>query len=169
MAPRRKNRNQCLCSKLACKSERKVDPECPVLNFTPKLKKNKINVRFGKHSVQCLVDSGATVSAISRHLLSRVAPEVRIQPASLSDIVGVCGEKHQVLGQVELEFECEGLFFKQCFCVFENLHVSLLVSLDFMTANNVTITFGEVENEVPSGQAASVASIKVPVTPVTSY
>ena len=168
MAPRQKNRRQWLCSRQACKSESKVDPDCPVLNFTPKLNKNKMNIRFGKHSVQCLVDSGATISAVSKHLLSRVAPEANVTPASLSNIVGVCGEIHKVLGQVELEFECEGLFFKQLFYVFEHLHVSILVGLDFMTANNVTMTFGEVEISVPSDQATSVSSVKVPVTPVTS-
>ena len=168
MAPRQKNRRQWLCSRQACKSENKVDPDCPVLNFTPKLNKNKMNIRFGKHSVQCLVDSGATISAVSKHLLSRVAPEANVTPASLSNIVGVCGEIHKVLGQVELEFECEGLFFKQLFYVFEHLHVSILVGLDFMTANNVTMTFGEVQISVPSDQATSVSSVKVPVTPVTS-
>ena len=168
MAPRQKHRNKWLCSKQACKSENKVDPDCPIMNFTPKLNKNKMNIRFGKHSVQCLVDSGASISAISKHLLSRVAPEASVTPASLSNIVGVCGEIHKVLGQVDLEFECEGLIFKQLFYVFEHLHVSILVGLDFMTANNVTMTFGEVEISVPSGQATTVSSIKVPVTPVTS-
>ena len=168
MAPRQKNRRQWLCSRQTCKSESKVDPDCPVLNFTPKLNKNKMNIRFGKHSVQCLVDSGATISAVSKHLLSRVAPEANVTPASLSNIVGVCGEIHKVLGQVELEFECEGLFLKQLFYVFEHLHVSILVGLDFMTANNVTMTCGEVEISVPSDQATSVSSVKVPVTPVTS-
>ena len=86
----------------------------------------------------------------------------------MTNIVGVCGEIHQVLGQVDLEFECDGLFFKQRFYVFEHLHVSVLVGLDFMNANNVTLTFGEVEISVPLGQAASVSSVKVPVTPITS-
>ena len=168
MAPRWKNRRQWLCSRQACKSENKVDPDCPVLNFTPKLNKNKMNIKFGKHSVQCLVDSGAGISAISKHLLSRVAPEAMVRPATLTNIVGVCGEIHQVLGQVDLEFECDGLFFEQRFYVFEHLHVSVLVGLDFMNANNVTLTFGEVEISVPLGQAASISSVKVPVTPITS-
>lgn len=168
MAPRRSAKKQWLCSKHACKTENKVDPECPILNFTPKLNKNKMNVKFGNHSVQCLVDTGATISAISKHLLSRVAPDVTVKPASLSNIVGVCGEIHQVLGQVELKFECEGLTFKQNFYVFEHLHVSMLVGLDFMTENNMTVRFGKVEIGVPSGETASVSSVNVPVTPVTS-
>ena len=104
---------------------------------------------FGKHSVQCLVDRGATKSAVSKHLLLRVVPEANVTPAYLSNIVGIYGEVHKVLGHVELEFECVGLFFKQLFYVFEHLHVSILVGLDFMTANNVTMTFGEVEISVP--------------------
>ena len=167
MAPRRSNRNKWLCSKTVCKSETKVDSESPVMNFTPKLNKNRMQIRFGKHSVQFLVDTGAEISAISQHLLNRIAPYAHIRPASLSNIVGVCGEVHRVLGQVELDFECEGLQFRQRFCVFEHLHVSILVGLDFMTANNVTVQFGQVEIQVPSKQAASITTIKVKATPVT--
>ena len=99
--------------------------------------------------------------------MNRIAPYAHIRPASLSNIVGVCGEVHRVLGQVELDFECEGLQFRQRFCVFEHLHVSILVGLDFMTANNVTVQFGQVEIQVPSKQAASITTIKVKATPVT--
>ena len=161
------NRNKWLCSKRAWKSETKVDSESPVMNFTPKLNKNHMQIRFGKHSVQCLVDTGAEISAISQHLLNRIAPYANIRPAFLSNIVGVCGEVHRVLGQVELDFECEGLQFRQRFYVFEHLHVSLLVGLDFMTANNVTVQFGQVEIQVPSKHAASISTIKVKATQVT--
>ena len=81
----------------------------------------------------------------------------------MSNIVGVCG----VLGKVELEFECDGLFISQFFYVFEHLHVSVLVGIDFMDANNVTLTYAGVEIKVPSCLSASVASVKVPVTPIT--
>ena len=72
MAPRRSNRNKWLCSKRACKSETKVDSESPVMNFTPKLHKNRMQIRFGKHSVLCLVDTGAEISAISQQKLTEL-------------------------------------------------------------------------------------------------
>ena len=100
-------------------------------------------------------------------MLNRIAPYANIRPASLSNIVGVCGEVHRVLGQVELDFECEGLQFRQRFYVFEHLHVCHLVGLDFMTANNVTVQFGQVEIQVSSKHAASVSTVKVKATPVT--
>ena len=37
-----------------------------------------------------------------------------------------------------------------------------------MTANNVTVQFGPVEIQVPSKHAASVSTVKVKATPVTS-
>ena len=127
-----------------------------------------MQVKFGKHTVQCLVDTGAEISAMSKHLLNQVAPNATIRPSNLSNIVGVCGEVHRVLGQVELPFECEGLQFQQVFQIFEHLHVSILVGIDFMTANNVTVKFGELEIQVPSNQKTSVSSVKVAATPVIS-
>ena len=104
--------------------------------FTPKLNKNRMQVKFGKHTVQCLVHAGAEISAMSKPLLNQVAPNARIRPSNLSNIVGVCGEVHRVLGQVELPFQ-------HVFQMFEHLHVSVLVGIDFMTAkNNVTVKSG---------------------------
>ena len=168
MAPKSAKKHQWLCSKKTCKNESSVDPDCPVMNFTPKLNKNRMQVKFGKHTVQCLVDAGAEISAMSKHLLNQVAPNATIRPSNLSNIVGVCGEVHRVLGQVELPFECEGLQFQQVFQIFEHLHVSVLVGIDFMTANNVTVKFGELEIKVPSNQKTSVSSVKVAATPVMS-
>ena len=168
MAPKSAKKHQWLCSKKTCKNERSVDPDSPVMNFTPKLNKNRMQVKFGKHTVQCLVDTGAEISAMSKHLLNQVAPNATIRPSNLSNIVGVCGEVHKVLGQVELPFECEGLQFQQVFQIFEHLHVSVLVGIDFMTANNVTVKFGELEIKVPSNQKTSVSSVKVAATPVMS-
>ena len=170
MAPKGAKKNQWLCSKKACKksSNSQVDTEGTVMNFTPILNKNKMQIRFGKHSVLCLVDTGADISAISKHLLNQVAPNAEVRPSKLSRVVGVCGERHNVLGQVELEFECQGLHFKQQFQVFEQLHFSILVGLDFMNANNVIVRFGEVEIPVQSSQNPSVSSVKVETIPVTN-
>ena len=121
MAPKGAKKHQWLCSKKVCKNNSdNSDTESPVMNFTPKLNKNRMQIRFGKHTVQCLVDTGADISAISRHLLKQVAPNAEIRPSTTSKIVGVCGEVHTVLGQVELDFECQGLHFKQRFQVFEH-------------------------------------------------
>ena len=169
MAPKGAKKHQWLCSKKVCKKNSdNSDTESPVMNFTPKLNKNRMQIRFGKHTVQCLVDTGADISAISRHLLNQVAPNTEIKPSTTSKIVGVCGEVHRVLGQVELDFECQGLHFKQRFQVFEHLHVSILVGLDFMKAYKVTVKFGEVEIAVLSHDNASVSSVKVEATPVTN-
>ena len=168
MAPRHSKRNKWLCSRKTCKGEKSVDQEHEIMNFTPKLNKNRMKIKFGKQSVYCLVDSGAEISAISKHLLDQVAPTAEIEPSSLSNIIGVCGEVHRVLGQVNLQFECEDTQFEQRFQVFEHLHVAILVGLDFMRTYKVTISFGEVEIMVPSSQSNSVSTIKVEALPVAN-
>ena len=91
MVPRHSKRNKWLCSRKTCKGEKSVDQEHEIMNFTPKLNKNRMKIKFGKQSVYCLVDSGAEISAISKHLLDQVAPNAEIEPSSLSNIIGVCG------------------------------------------------------------------------------
>ena len=67
MAPKGAKKHQWLCSKKVCKNNSdNSDTESPVMNFTPKLNKNRMQIRFGKHTVQCLVDTGADISAISQ-------------------------------------------------------------------------------------------------------
>ena len=86
----------------------------------------------------------------------------------MANIVGVCGEIHGVLGKVELQFECEDLQLKQVFQLFEHLHVSVFMGIDFMTANNATVKFGELEITVPSYGKTSVSAKKVAAITIMS-
>ena len=79
--------------------------EEPVMAFTPKLHKNLMKIKVGNQTVDCLLDTGAAICAISHHLLKQVAPNAQIRPSYLTAIVGVCGERHSVLGMVEFELQ----------------------------------------------------------------
>ena len=131
MAPKHKQKRQWLCSVNVCKANSSNANDEPGMTFTPKLHKNLMKVKVGNQAADCLLDTGAAICAISQHLLKQVAPSAQIKPSHLTAIVGVCGERHSVLGMVELNFSCEGPSFTHSFHVFEHLHVKMLVGIDF--------------------------------------
>jgi hypothetical protein len=99
---------------------------------------------------------------MSKYLLDEVAPDAKIRRSHLQQIVGVCGERHQVLGQVDLTFKCNGVAFTHNFHVFENLHSKILVGLDFLKKYKVQVNFSDIEmtmQDLPSFQ-----TMKVPTT-----
>ena len=132
MAPKRNQKKQWMCSSKACKTKDENHSEKPVMAFTPKLNKNLLKIKVGSHTVDCLLDSGAEISAISNHVLKQVAPTAQLNTSTLTAIVGVCGERHSVLGMVDLSFECQGLTFTQSFHVFQHLHAKMIVGIDFL-------------------------------------
>ena len=78
MAPRRNQKKQWLCSSKACKTNYEKNSEKPVMAFTPKLNKNLLKIKVEKHTVDCLLDSGGEISAISHHVLKQVAPTAQL-------------------------------------------------------------------------------------------
>ena len=79
----------------------------------------------------------------------------------------MCGERHSVLGMVEVDFQCEGLIFTQSFHIFQHRHAKMILGLNFLQKNNVTKRFGEVEIPV-TGSIASGSTIKIATTTITS-
>ena len=154
MAPKHKQKRQWICSVNVCKANSINTTDEPVMTFTPKLHKNLMKVKVGNQAVDCLLDTGAAICAISQHLLKQVAPGAQIKPSHLTAIVGVCGERHSVLGMVELNFSCECQSFTHYFHVFEHLHVKMLVGIDFLQKYNVNVRFGEVEIPVTNTEAS---------------
>ena len=98
MAPKQKSNR--MCSKDVCASYKNEIENPSNVGFTPTLTKNLMSVKFGKRQEKCLLDTGAAISAISKSLLDQVAPEAKIKRSSLISIRGVCGEIHQVLGNL---------------------------------------------------------------------
>lgn len=134
--------------------------------FSPKLQGNTMEIKFGKHLTNCLVDTGAQISAISKRFLDVVAPDIGISPSRIQRIVGVCGEVHHALGEVNLTFQCQDLNFQQTFVVFQYLHSSVIVGLDFLRANKVVINFSGLEIPVTTGNSSSTIKVlQVPIIP----
>lgn len=164
-----RNKETWCCSKANCRiNSANVKNKNLIMDvgFRLNLHKNFFDIEINSKSVQCLLDSGADISAISKFLLDQVAPDAEIKKSHLNQIIGVCGETHQVLGQVELTFSCNGVVFTQIFHVFQHLHSKILVGIDFLQKYKVQVNFGETEMSVLN--LNSVQTIKVPVTTTTS-
>ena len=96
------------------------------------LQDNKILAKVGQSKVKCLVDSGASVSCISRSFVESAFPKGQLESSNVKCVRGVCGEQHQVLGQIELPVKIDGLIIYQNFLVFQRLHSSVILGLDFL-------------------------------------
>ena len=88
------------------------------------------------------MDSGASVSCIQKASFDKISKtSVQIQPSSIARIVGIGGERHQVLGQAKITLKISGLNVDQNFIIIEQLHHSLILGLGFMQDHNVNIDF----------------------------
>ena len=148
-----------ICSKKICSAYQDANKKTSNVVFEPKLNKNLMTVMFGSRHIPCLLDTGADISAISKYCLNQVAPNAKIRYSNLTNITGVCGEIHKVLGTVTLDFKCEQFEFRHNFHVFEHLHARMLVGIDFMKANNVQVRFGEMDIAESRSPSASVVTI----------
>ena len=64
--------------------------------------KNSILANIGGKKTQCLLDNGASVSCISSAFLSKTSlANCKLKPSDISEISGVGGERHKILGILE--------------------------------------------------------------------
>lgn len=110
----------------------------PFIGQVSKLNKNTVVVKNYDHNIQSLVETGATISCCSRQLLQLLnIHEHEIKSSVHKDAVGVGGELHPILGQIELPVTIGELSVNQAFHVFSKLHQSLILGIDFMEDNKV--------------------------------
>lgn len=100
-----------------------------------KLNKNTVSVTLFNHNFQALVDTGATVSCCSLQLLKLLQIQEHIKPSSTEDAIGVGGELHPIIGEIDLPVTIGDLVFNQVFQVFPKLYQSLILGVYFMTKN----------------------------------
>lgn len=153
MAPRRQKVKSWCCSQKVCSSFASSCKDEPKIKFSANLDRNFINVQFGKQSALCMIDSGASISCISRHLLKQISPEANVHRSNIGAVLGVCGERHSVLGETILDLNIDGLILKQKFRVFETLHAKVILGLDFLRTNQVKTDFGKMEITIPAPRA----------------
>ena len=124
-----------------------------------------LRVTISNHTVNVLVDTGASVSCISEYLCHKVIPNYsqRLQnepgfigKPSFNAIKGVCGEVHPVRGTVDLDLNINGLKVTQKFHIFTRLQHQMILGIDFLkdykasiNMGNSTISFYEGALEAP--------------------
>ena len=113
------------------------------VNVATSLDRNSILLEINGRKIQSLMDTGASISCLQKSTFDKVNQNdsIKIQPSSISRIVGVGGERHQVLGQARLTLKIAGVDFDQNFIIIEQLHHPLILGLDFMQQHNVKIDF----------------------------
>ncbi|CAC5378615.1 unnamed protein product [Mytilus coruscus] len=138
------------CKRSKCASLSTVTAREADIEFKSSLERNFMYLNIENSNQKCLIDSGATISCISQHLLKQLKPQADIQRSSIFSGVGVCGEVHPVLGQATLEIRFGEHKILQNFHIFETLHSKILLGLDFLITHKVNMDFGKMTISVPN-------------------
>jgi hypothetical protein len=115
--------------------------ENPLVPVIAPLIQNVIKGKIGTYSVNCLVDSGATISCISQNILELTSPNVTCEQSTIENITGVGGAIHSVSGIVLLEFSIQDQIFSHKFHVIPALNYSVILGVDFLRENDAVIDF----------------------------
>ena len=97
-------------------------------------------VSVGNTKTPGLIDTGASISCISLKLLEKSGlKQSNIRQSECTQVRGVGGETHKVLGVIDVKFRLGHLSFEFPFHVLTHLHHSFILGLDFLEENNVSI------------------------------
>ncbi|MEW8547939.1 MAG: reverse transcriptase domain-containing protein [Candidatus Thiodiazotropha sp.] len=102
--------------------------------------KNTILTTVGGRKTQALIDTGASISCVSKLFLTKTSyHNSELNPCELKEIVGVGGEKHSILGQKEIDILVSGVKISFPFYVLNSLHHSMILGMDFLEHHKVKI------------------------------
>ena len=106
--------------------------------------KNFIKINLEKAGTKALVDTGAQISCISEQFLKIAAPKLykNYEKSPYSNVLGVGGEAHRILGTVRLILAIEGTHFQHKFHVFSKLQHPLILGDDFLYEYKGSIDIG---------------------------
>ena len=101
-----------------------------------------------------MVDTGADISCVSQSFLKKVTIEnPTLKKSQLYSIVGVGRQRLRILGVVNLTVKINGKDFKYDFHVIESIPHSVIIGIDFLQANKVTINVAQNSIKFPDGTA----------------
>ena len=161
-----KNKLNWHCSKKSCSAySATIDRSSCNLSLSTPLEGNYVLIDLGKQTSKALIDTGAQISCMSEHIYRKSLKNYEIRASSLSNIVGVCGEVHRILGLITVPFRLDGIVLEHTFHLFEKLHQPVILGMDFLRQHKAkidlelcTVTFkssnnsseNRVNNEEPS-------------------
>ena len=139
-----KNKLNWHCSKKSCSAySATIDRRTYNLSLSTPLEGNYVHIDFGKQTSKALIDTGAQISCMSEHIYRKSFKNYEIRLSSLANIVGVCGEVHRILGLVTVPFRLDGVVLEHTFHLFEKLHQSVILGMDFLRQHKAKIDLEE--------------------------
>ena len=101
---------------------------------------NTIQASVGGRRTQCLIDTGAAISCISRTFLQITnLSDSQLQPSDIPEIAGVGGERHKVLGVLDVPIKISKAQLRFKFYVMQDLQHPVILGIDFLEAHKVEI------------------------------
>ncbi|CAG2254521.1 unnamed protein product [Mytilus edulis] len=112
---------------------------------------NLIKIRVANHSGMAMVDSGATISAISADFYyANLHKKVTLEKASLL-ATGASGASLRGIGTIKVPIEIGRLTMQQTFHIFENFTHSIILGLDFLDNQKARLNFDDKTLVLQSG------------------
>lgn len=115
--------------------------EKPCVIWIAPLDRNLVQLDVNHDKGKALVDTAGTISWVDSSFLTWIGITKPFKPSNLKEIVGICGEIHQVLGKVQLPLCINRLKVHHTFYVFQRLHHVLFLGLDFVEGKNAEVDF----------------------------
>ena len=106
------------------------------------IKHNMVEVQINSYHVKALLDTGAEITCICEHVLVKSKMKFQLKASNIS-VVGVCGERHSVLGTTELTFTIGRLNVVHTVFVFKKLHHQFILGMDFFNQHKACIDVGD--------------------------
>lgn len=113
------------------------------VNIAASFHRNVLLLQICEKKLPALIDSGASVSCIQKSLVDKLqeSNNLNMYSSCLSQVTGVGGEKHGVIGAVKLPVKISGLIFEQEFIIIRELHHPVILGIDFMSHNKCALDF----------------------------
>lgn len=107
------------------------------VNLIMPVERNTVSISIFGIPIKALVDTGASISCLSAHLLPKLGLNPNeLDPSNIRDAVAVGGERHASLGAITLPVSFNGPIIPHRFHVFKSFHQPLILGLDFLQAND---------------------------------
>ena len=132
--------------KLIKETSSKVKPskhkDLPTIFASTPLNNNFIKVSILGETINCLVDTGSTLSCIQKSLLDTIDQDfVMYGKSNYRKVKGIGGHFIDIKGTATIPVQIGNHLFYQKFYIFDEILHPLLLGIDFLKANNCTLNF----------------------------
>ena len=116
--------------------------ELPLIFASAPLNNNFIKVSILGKSINCLVDTGSTLSCIQKSLLDTIDKDfIMYGKSEYKKVKGIGGHLIDITGTATLPVQIGQNTFYQKFYIFNEILHPLLLGIDFLKANNCNLNF----------------------------